>query len=329
MIMIRLWLMTLQLLARRSPALVVIGASVLLLGAQSAGAGSAVVVRDDVIRIGDIFPNAGSQAETIILRAPAPGERTYLDARWLARAARAYGITWHPADRDGGLSIERASQTVPEAAIRKALSTALSKLAGTGHVEMAGRIPSIHLAVGANPSISIESVDFEWDTRRFSSFILVSAGDQRPHRARVAGTYYETSRLPVLRRPMAPGEIITAGDIEHVVVRGRRLPPDTIADLSQIEGKTARRTLRAGEPVRLADIQEPMHVTRKGLVTLIVQTPYLTISTQGRALEDGALGDTVQVTNAKSGKQLLGTVIGPDTVMVNAESPLALSSLGN
>ncbi|MFO1189287.1 MAG: flagellar basal body P-ring formation chaperone FlgA [Alphaproteobacteria bacterium] len=294
-----------------------------------AKAASEIVVRDDVIRIGDIFPNAGDQAETIVLRAPAPGERTHLDARWLAQAARAYGITWHPADRDGGLTVERASEVVAPGIIGKALGTALAKLAGAGNAELGGRPPEIHLVAGTTPKIDIEDLKFEWDTRRFSATIAVSAADQRVRRARVSGYYYESVRLPVLRRPVTAGEIISAADIELVSIRGRRLPADAVHDAELAIGKAARRTLRTGEPIRVTDIQQPMLVVKKSLITLMVQSPYLTITTQGRALEDGVLGDTVQATNIKSGKTVVGVITGPDTVLVRSDAPVALSSASN
>jgi len=294
-----------------------------------ADAANEIIVRDDVIRIGDIFPNPGNQAETVVLRAPAPGERTYLDARWLAQAARAYGIAWHPAERDGGVSVERASEVVAKTSIDKALAAALAKLAGAGHAELGGRAPEIHLAVGSTPQIGVEDLKFEWDTRRFSATIAVSAADQRTRRVRVAGSYYEAARLPVPRRPVAAGEVISPGDIELVSIRGRRLPPDAVQSAELAVGKAARRTLRTGEPIRLADLQQPMLVVKKSLITLMVQSPYMTITTQGRALEDGALGDTVQVANVKSGKTVVGVITGPDTVLVGADAPVALSSIVN
>lgn len=303
-------------------------AAICALATSEAVAGSAIVVRDEVIRVGDIFPNAGPQTETIVLRAPAPGEKIFLDTRWLGQAARAYGITWHPVDRDDGLTVERASQVVSQGAIDKAISAALAKVAGNGHVELAGRTPDIHLAIGMAPQITVEDVKFEWDTRRFSANIAVSAGDQRPRRVRVAGSYYETARLPVLRRPVTAGEVISASDIELVSIRGRKLAADTVSGADLVAGKAAKRTLRAGEPIRVADLQEPMLVAKKSLVTLMVQTPYLTITTQGRALEDGALGDSVQVVNAKSNKTVIGVVAGPDTVIVTSDRPVAMN-VGN
>lgn len=303
--------------------------TILVTDGVGASAASRIVVRDEVIRVGDIFPNAGPNAETVVLRSPSPGERTHLDARWLTQAARTYGITWHPVDRDAGLTIERASEIVPQSTIDKAISGALAKAAGPGHAEIAGRTPEIHLAVGSTAEIQVEDLKFEIDTRRFSATIAVIADDQRPRRIRVAGQYYESARLPVLRRPVLAGEIISAGDIELVSVRGRRLPPDAVNGTAILTGKAAKRTLRAGEPIRIGDIQEPVLVAKKSLVTLTVQTPYLTITTQGRALEDGALGDTVQVTNAKSGKTILGVVSGPDTVIVTTDGSLAMSGTNN
>ena len=69
---------------------------VVALGAQAAAPLPHVTVPGNDVRLGDIFADAGPHADTILFRAPAPGKRVVLDARWLHRAAQAYGLDWAP-----------------------------------------------------------------------------------------------------------------------------------------------------------------------------------------------------------------------------------------
>jgi flagellar basal body P-ring formation protein FlgA len=57
-------------------------------------------------------------------------------------------------------------------------------------------------------------------------------------------------------------------------------------------------------------------VEKGALVTMIVQTPFMTLSTQGRALDEGAMGDTIRVMNARSRKVVEAQVTKSDTVMI-------------
>ena len=56
----------------------------------------AVVLDGPVLRLGDLFDGLGEEAAREIARAPAPGRRVELDARWLAAVAKGYGVAWRP-----------------------------------------------------------------------------------------------------------------------------------------------------------------------------------------------------------------------------------------
>ena len=48
----------------------------------------------------------------------------------------------------------------------------------------------------------------------------------------------------------------------------------------------------------------------------MVKTGQMTLSVQGKALQDAALGQTVRVVNTNSNRQLTGTVIDAGTVSI-------------
>jgi flagella basal body P-ring formation protein FlgA len=56
---------------------------------------------------------------------------------------------------------------------------------------------------------------------------------------------------------------------------------------------------------------------------VLLQTGNLSLSVQGRAIEEGARGDTIRVFNSASNRQIEGVVVGPDTVAVQMAPRIA------
>jgi flagellar basal body P-ring formation protein FlgA len=56
---------------------------------------------------------------------------------------------------------------------------------------------------------------------------------------------------------------------------------------------------------------------------VLLQMGSLSLSVQGRAVEEGARGDTIRVLNTTSNRQIEGVVVGPDTVAVPMSPRLA------
>jgi flagella basal body P-ring formation protein FlgA len=88
-------------------------------------------------------------------------------------------------------------------------------------------------------------------------------------------------------------------------------------------GMQLRRGMRAGTPIRAADLVRPDFVVRDQAVTIIYQVPGLYLTTRGKAIESGAEGDTVSVLNLQSKRTLTGVVTGRGQVTVEGASQSA------
>jgi len=132
--------------------------------------------------------------------------------------------------------------------------------------------------------------------------------------------------VPMLSHPVAPGAVITAADLTEVMVRRDQLGQDVSSDPKELIGKTPRRPLRAGEPVRLADVQLPILVHKGELVTMLLDTGSLQLTAQGAALEEGAKGALIRVSNAKSSRLLDATIIGSGLVRVIPPDALPITT---
>lgn len=123
-------------------------------------------------------------------------------------------------------------------------------------------------------------------------------------------------QLVVPAQVIYPGDRITdamlndtpepAGDLSGVL-RGR----------AEIVGKVARRTLLPGKAIPAMAVEEPRAVSMGGLVQLVYEMDGLTIVTTAQALQNGYIGQVVQVRNIESGTIVSGAIQADGTVRVN------------
>ncbi|MEX0777204.1 MAG: flagellar basal body P-ring formation chaperone FlgA [Phycisphaeraceae bacterium] len=121
----------------------------------------------------------------------------------------------------------------------------------------------------------------------------------------------------VLKRTIARGDVIAAGDIEarlvYVQSAGR---PAT--ELEQVVGNVAKGVLRSGAVVMLDDLHPPLMVHRHDTLTIRAFAGNMVVAVAARALEDGAKDQVIQVRNEQSRQTLAVRVTGPrEAVMVD------------
>jgi flagella basal body P-ring formation protein FlgA len=288
---------------------------------------SAVTVDDDVIRIGDLFGGMLLNADTPVARAPAPGESVVLDARWLGAVARAYAIAWRPATRFDQSVVTRASQLIGTAEIRSALvgDMAARGVVGDIDIQFDGLAPTLKLPLGLDPSIAVQQLNLDTQSGRFSAAIVSPADGATAARAVLTGRVFTLTEVPVPVRRLLPGEVIRESDLEWVQVHANRVTNANVIDPRHIIGHAPRRPIRAGEPIRANDLQVSVMMKRGAMVTMVLETPQMLITTQGRAMEDGAEGDLISIMNTTSNRIVKAVIIDPTTVSVGS----ATASLSN
>lgn len=86
--------------------------------------------------------------------------------------------------------------------------------------------------------------------------------------------------------------------------------------LSDVIGQEARVALYAGRPILAGDIGPPAVVARNQIVPLLYNAKGIRISTEGRALERGAIGDRIRVMNLGSRATLFGQILSDGSIEV-------------
>jgi len=113
-------------------------------------------------------------------------------------------------------------------------------------------------------------------------------------------------------RTLRAGTVITADDL--------RLDAKTIQGVFQsvddVIGQEAKVSLYAGRPVRHGEIGPPALIERNQVVPLVFDKSGLRISTEGRALARGGVGDIVRVMNLSSKATLFGQIQSDGSIQV-------------
>lgn len=286
------------------------------------------VIEGDLVRLGDLWDNLDDKADTVVAPAPQPGKRVTADARWLSAVAQSYGIGWQPASAFDRIVIERAGRAVDPHLIETELREALMMegVRGNFDLDIANR-GALNIIVPGSSSATVAVRDLAWDlrTNRFNATIEVPAGSPTAIRQRVQGRVFPTARMPVLARNFNRGEAIRESDIQWVEVREDQVRAGMITDAAAMIGLEPRFSVRANAPVRSGDLQRPVLVGRNATVTMVLKTAFMSLTTQGRAIDEGGKGDIVHVTNLQSKRTVEAIVEGPGTVSVIA-GPRTLSN---
>jgi flagellar basal body P-ring formation protein FlgA len=277
-----------------------------------------VTVRDPVIRLGDLFDGVGERAGVAVAAAPPPGSHMVLSSTWLAALAESQQIGWQPTSRFDQVVVDRASREIGADEISQRLLDALSERTPVTNAELKLDAPTPHLTVAASETrpLAVDGLTLDPRGGRFSAFVSVSGTDDGADRIRVIGRLVRTAEVPVPARLLTPGETISASDVTTATLRTDRVSPDMLMQASDLVGKTPRHQLRPGEPVRANDIEVPLVVHRGTLVTIVLETPSLRLSAEGKAMDDGGMGAVIRVANTKSSRVINAVVSGPGTVTV-------------
>lgn len=318
---------------RRFPAVVALALTVLA-GPAAAGPAapgpvvlkSRVTVEGPVVRLGDLFDGLGERGATVVARAPEPGRRVEVGARWLGAVAQAYTLPWRPESRFDKTVIERASQVIDSRRIEDEMRRALAQRGVSGNIDLVLDNPSLrlHLPTDAEATLVVTSLSHDPGTGRFAAHIVAPAEGAPLARARVSGRAVKMTEVPVLTRRVEPGEVIGRQDIEWISVRADRLGRSIVAEAAKLVGKSPRRPIRAGQIILSADVREPILVTKNSLVTIKLATARMVLTAQGRALDQGARGAVVRVMNTKSNKIINAAVVESGLVRVD---PTALNGM--
>jgi flagella basal body P-ring formation protein FlgA len=115
-------------------------------------------------------------------------------------------------------------------------------------------------------------------------------------------------------RSLSAGDIVQPQDL--VWAKAAAAPADAPGDADAVIGLAAKRPLRAGGAVSARDVSAPMVIKAGEVVTVTYQDAGISLSMQGKAMAQAAVGETFNVQNPNSKKVLQAVATGPGQAMV-------------
>ncbi len=122
--------------------------------------------------------------------------------------------------------------------------------------------------------------------------------------------------VPILRGRLDKGAVIRGDDIQIVRANLATLPQDISFNIDEVVGRRALRGISSGEAIRRSDIDIPPTVEKGKVVSMIFSSGGFTAKATGLALQDGRVGEKIEVKNDRSQKVVKGTIINSGEVSI-------------
>lgn len=285
-----------------------------------------------VVRLSDLFDDAGPEAATVLGPAPAPGERIVVEAAQLTAIARQFDVDWRPASPAARIVLERPGRALAREAVLASLRDALDGAGAPADSEV--QLPGFSaplVPLQAKPELSVEQIDYQGGAAggHFTAQLGVAAAGMEPLHLRFSGTVQAMLTVPVPTHRLLPGAVLRPGDLAMRRVPAGLARGAVLQLAEQANGMEAGRVLMPGRPVPVADLRRPEAVSKGARVAMRLLAPGLLLLAQGEALEGGPVGAHIAVLNPASRAVLEAEVTGRNQVQVAPGSaPIAPPGAG-
>lgn len=289
---------------------------------------ASVTVTSDVVRVGDLIDNAGSAALIPVYRSPDLGTTGALPVAQVLSVLRAKQVIGVMTGDVREVQVTRLARTLANKDLENAVASALERRFGLGdaaNITVTFDRGVADMRLDASNTGALQPVATRYDARsgRFDiAFEINNDNNPAPTKLRFTGTAIETVEVAVLTRDIDRADLLKSSDVT-LERRPKAEVTGEAASRDRTIGMQLRRPMRAGTPIRVADIVKPDFVQRDQNVTIIYQVPGLYLTTRGKAIESGAEGDTVSVLNLQSKRTLTGVVTGRGQITVQGASQSA------
>lgn len=283
-----------------------------------------------VVHLSDVFGGIPTDDDHDIAQAPIPGKQVTYDVSVLTRLAEKYSLDWKPKSIADHIVVTTACARITTDMLRDAVAAKVKEIRNASGNKLRGGVDvvfdthtlTVDLPVNQMPDYTLTNFDYDAQSKRFRAD-LVAQVPGGPYSYPLAGRVTLKRTIPVLAHRLESGTVVSAADLDQLDVPEDRVNDTVISDANEIVGHEMRRDTDSGEIIHIHDIASPRCVTRGGLVTLKIQTPFLLLTAQGKAMQDGAQGDVVRVTNTQSNRLVEGVVEAPGIVRIQTGEKIA------
>ena len=276
-----------------------------------------ISVEGEYIRIKDIFNGDTTNSEKIVAKAPLPGNKFTFDKEWAKNIAFQNGINWKPLNKNGLITISRASTLIDENEIKLEILQKFVEITDEDiEIEIYGGKTEYNIKKDSNYKILIQDLKLYKTKNRFSCKITIYVDGKELTENTISGKFYELQAIPTPASNIAKNVILKADMIKMTKVRKSRIKVNIFYDINEVIGKETKKSIKEGKLFSTNDIREPIIINRGNIVTIIYKTKNMKLTAKGEAIDDGSKGENIKVMNTNSKKILNCRILDKNTVEV-------------
>lgn len=160
----------------------------------------------------------------------------------------------------------------------------------------------------------IRSVGLKGMVRRYTNFEIILRNGKRSRKMEIQLAVKIERKLPVLVRRMEQGTVIDSDDLTTQWVPLLRMESELIEDVTMLSGKTLRRTVLSGQPLKKDFVTGAYLIKAGDQVKLVFEKQGMRIALNGRARQSGALNEEVTIYSKETRKKYRGRITAPGVV---------------
>ena len=293
-------------------------------------------VRGGMVRVADLAEVVGNGAAelqgVLLFPAPGPGKERIVRRGEIAELLALHDLPlaqheFSGADqvvvrRGGGTSpaIDKGPATVEQSVAHALVSYLDSQQPGDWKVVPA--IPPRYLApLKDAKQITVSGGQAPFTGRQ--SFELLARIEGHERRIPIEADVASVKRAVVAVRAVPRGQTIGENDVQSQPLAADAAGDAELLSHEEVVGREAALPIRPGQVITAADVQLPRIIHRGDKVTIRSLAAGVSITTSGKATQDGALGESIAVELEDPKRQILAKVTGPLGVEVGSPEPPA------
>lgn len=164
--------------------------------------------------------------------------------------------------------------------------------------------------------VMVSHLKYDEEQNKFSATAEIFADGVAKDKTILNGRYYLLQNVWVPAEDIEKGTVLTADMLKTISVRENRIKSSHVTELEKLVGSEVKKTMKAGKMFTDRDIGQVILIKKGKIVTAVYKAKGLQITTKAEALEDGAAGQMIGMTNLKSGKKFQARVTGAETVEI-------------
>lgn len=286
-----------------------------------------VVVTNAIVTMGDMFDDAGVQAETPLFRAPLPGTTGTVGIGDIDAALRRAGLGSLATNGLTAVRVSRAAAIIDEALLSALIADDLRARGIIGDGMSINTLFSTPLAPinaeAVDQPATIVSLRYLPGSGAFTARFAIAGREQALD---LAGSIEVMVQTPHITANLPAGTLLMPENIEMRAVPLKFVETTGVLRLEDVLGKTLVRQSREGMMLKPADVTTPLAVLKNDPVTIYFRNGPMTLTVKGQAVSSAAAGQPVQVLNLMSKRVINATAIASGTVEVSAR-PLTIAGL--